>query len=278
MNLWLLFIKITSRLLSGLGLRGEHGHWGVVYDSVTKQPIDPAIVKLVEVHSGRVIQTSFTDIRGHYGFLSMPGRFKIFVRKTNYQFPTHRLEGDHDGIYKNLYRGEFFDLVGGTDVVALNIPMDPINPDWNQQAKQRAHGTSPALEFLARKLVQILFWGGLIFAGLKYYKTQDSAFLPILYAYGAVLLLHFLLPTPRLWGRVRGGKTGQLLEDILIELSHPDIPGIVVGKAYSMEDGKFYLRVPPGNYLLEFKKNNQLYASKKISVGSESVVTGEFKI
>ena len=278
MNFWLNILTLGNRALHFLGLRADYGHWGVVYDSVSKLPIDPAIVKLIDAQTGKVIQTSFTDLKGRYGFLAMPGRFKIFVRKSNYFFPSIRLSGDHDGIYHNLYRGEFFELAGGTDVIALNIPLDPQAQDWNQQAKQKISQNWPALEYLINRLCRVAFWFFLILAALVYYQDRSPEGLNILYAYAAVLLINFFLPHPRLWGRVVDKKTGQALTDVSIEINHPKIPDILLAKAISTTEGKFFLRVPPGKYLLHFKKDDNLLKTTTITVGPEAVVYKKFRL
>ena len=85
---------------------------------------------------GREVETKVTDMEGHYGFW-LDAKFKIFARKTNYLFPSQQVVGGKDGIFENLYHGEFFTLSGDSEVVAPNIPMDPLGQDWNQQEKRR---------------------------------------------------------------------------------------------------------------------------------------------
>jgi hypothetical protein len=99
-------IEFLNRFLTLFGFRKEQSYWGVVYDSQSKQPIDPAIVKLIDVSTGHAVETCITDMQGRYGFLTHPGKFKIFVQRTNYLFPSSSQQGESDGVYKNLYHGE----------------------------------------------------------------------------------------------------------------------------------------------------------------------------
>ena len=52
--------------------RKRHG-WGVVYNSLTKLPLDLVIVRLVNVNSGKVVQTRVTDSHGRYVFFPAIG-------------------------------------------------------------------------------------------------------------------------------------------------------------------------------------------------------------
>jgi hypothetical protein len=54
------------------GLKKKAPPWGVVYDSVTKRPLDPAYVVLKNLQ-GKQIASAITDLDGRYGFLVEPG-------------------------------------------------------------------------------------------------------------------------------------------------------------------------------------------------------------
>ncbi|MFO0702355.1 MAG: carboxypeptidase-like regulatory domain-containing protein [Candidatus Andersenbacteria bacterium] len=97
--------------------------WGVVYDSLTKVPIDLAIVRLYHV-DGRLARTAVTDRSGRYGFLvDQPAPYRIDVSKADYRL-SHLLGGKHaDEQYANLYTGGVFTLAEPT-FVNFNIPVD----------------------------------------------------------------------------------------------------------------------------------------------------------
>ena len=90
---WRNIFFALNRLLVALSLKNSRQYWGIVYDSVNKQPLDPAIVKLLYV-DGREVETCVTDMAGRYGFLARPGKFKIFTKKSNYLFPSQFAPND----------------------------------------------------------------------------------------------------------------------------------------------------------------------------------------
>lgn len=242
--------------LNFLGLKETKQFWGIVYDSTTKQPLDPVIVKMMYV-DGREVKTSITDMSGRYGFLAKPGKFKIFAKKTNYSFPSKIVSGDKDGIFENVYHGEFFQLSDESEVVAPNIPMDPESLDWNQKAKLKVVNTHPFFKIFFRKLILTAFVFGLLFSAsyaFVYYPKVPNYLYLIAGFYAIVFVLLSLTPETRLWGQVefinfelQEGKA------LFLELHKEKLGKISFGKTDVHDDGRFLLRANKGKYTLCLK-------------------------
>lgn len=100
--------------------------WGVVYNSLTKQPVELAIVRLLHHGSSLVVQTRVTDKFGRYSFLPKPGEYRLEVVKPGYAFPTSHLKGKPNDVdFSDLYHGVPIE-VKKDFVVAMNIPVDPV--------------------------------------------------------------------------------------------------------------------------------------------------------
>lgn len=257
------FAKFINEILIILSLRGRRKFWGVVYDSVSKEPLDPVIVKLVYVGSDRVVETCVTDLGGGYGFLARPGSFKILATKSNYTFPSKIATGSNDGIYRDLYHGEFFHLTGGSEVIAPNIPMDPVNFDWNQQAKRDVFRTHPFRDRMFRGVVSVIFWYGFVYTlayAVKEFWQGLSLHTPwiiiTLSLYALSIILTATVPHVRLWGIVKERKTGQPLGGVKLTLTNPDIPGMTLGSAVTNDAGRFLLRSRPGRYVAKVSLKN----------------------
>ncbi len=272
------FLLSTQQLLDEVfyffSLRRSKRFWGVVYDSVTKEPLDPVIVKLIYA-DGREAETVVSDIAGRYGFLARPGKFKIFARKTNYSFPSKFASTYTDGIYENLYHGEFFTLSEESEVVGPNIPMDPVGFDWNQQAKQQIGKAHAYSRLFLKRLAAVAFWFSLFFFLLSAWGTYPHTpkwLILVLAAYFFLVISAQILPESRLWGKVRliHGQYGQ--PSFILELHNSLFPQISFGKAESHDDGKFLLRANKGNYLLTISRYNE--EGKKILLGSLDVTVG----
>ncbi len=137
-DLYLVLSRIIGALFGFFGIRRKNKPWGTVYDSVTKRPIDPAYVRVLEANTNKEVNVAITDIDGRYGFLLSPGKYLIKTGKTNYVFPSTKLMGrNHDELYANLYFGEVINVTE-QEVVNKNIPLDPVSFDWNEFAKSKS--------------------------------------------------------------------------------------------------------------------------------------------
>ncbi len=275
----LAFLALVNGFLNFLSLRKSRQFWGVVYDSVNKQPLDPVIVKLMYADGGEA-ESGLTDLHGHYGFLARPGKFKIFARKTNYTFPSVKAAGERDGIYDNLYHGEFFSLSEDSEVLAPNIPMDPVSQDWNQDAKnQLGMATSPYGALLAKSLATVFFWLGFLYCALNawnFFPDFPTWLAWLLGVYALIIILAIFLPEPRLWGQIILSAGMDEILDLNLELGNPKLPGIVLGRAVIHPNGRFLLRASQGSYLLSVHSTDKqgqksLLASLPIKAGKLGV-------
>lgn len=285
-----LITRVFDSIFRFVGLRGKKKFWGVVYDSFSKQPLDPVIVKLIDADGSSEVQTCITDMKGRYGFLVQPGRYKILAKKTNYIFPSQKVTAGEDGDFKDIYHGEFFEVNGGSEVVAPNIPMDQITADWNQQAKAKILKYRHGWRRLFSTLVAVMFWVGfsviLAVLGLDFRHNlsfTQSGFLWAFFVYIFVFILNGVVPHTRLWGEVLDKTTGRPLEGLWLELKNPILPDLFMARTQTSTEGRFFLRVNPGIYVLEIKTENPdgqplILGKTKISVGQEALVNQTFWI
>lgn len=253
MNFLIWLNNLINRLLFFFSLR-KRQDWGVVYDSQNKQPLDPAVVKLIKVSTGEIVALCITGLDGRYGFLAGPGKFKILAAKTHYIFPSKLAPEDSDGVYRNLYHGEFLDLRGDSDVLCFNIPMDPVGFDWNQQAKKKYRKFYPRLKNFFILLLAILFWLGFVFSLWHIFARGFSEILKAaLFAYGAIFILAVFAPPIRLYGRLFFKQSRKPVLDAVLELNSTHFNGLALSKTQSGQDGKFFLKAEPGKYILKIK-------------------------
>ena len=68
--------------------RRRREKWGLVYNAITKQPIDLAIVRLIDAQTKVVKQTRITDAQGRFAFLAEAGSYVFQVVKPAFVFPS----------------------------------------------------------------------------------------------------------------------------------------------------------------------------------------------
>jgi hypothetical protein len=212
-NLWAYLQYLFMQPLILLRRRKRLG-WGVVYNSLSKLPIDLSIIRLINQNTGRVIQTRVTDKEGRYQFMPSPGLYRLEVTKRGFVFPTvylRKFKEDH--VYADLYHGEPIEIKEKGAVITANIPLDPIEEKpskarliWQQIFKGIQYGFSIA---------------GIILAGVSVVIS------PGIYTYVvlAVQILLFLLflrlakpPKPKGWGIVYDKSTGKPLRQAVVRI------------------------------------------------------------
>ncbi len=254
-DFWLIIVQIINSFLTWIGFRKRRRHWGTVYDSVTKQPIDPAIVELVEVTDGKpgkVLEQAITDLSGRFGFLERIGQFILRVKKTNYEFPSKIILGKVDGIFSNLYHNEILTVQKTGDVLSPNVPMDAIAFDWNQQDKKRLVKINSKLELLVYHGLNVLFWAGAFATFLQVIIHVTFVTVSLAVIYSLLLVLQYKLNRFKLAGHIKSGTVA--IEGLILEASPENIPGVTLGRAVTDENGKFFLKLPKGKFTVKVKR------------------------
>lgn len=269
LDLYLLLARFLGSLLGAFGLRKKRIPWGTVYDSVTKRPLDPAYVSLLQ--AGIEVSSAITDIDGRYGFFAPPGTYTLSAGKTHYIFPSKVLAGKlQDELYANLYFGESF-IAAADQVINRNIPMDPIGFDWNEFAKTKKDffQIHSKKAIIRERVFNAIFVGGLLLA------IGEMAFAPSLVNL-AILGVYLVLVFAQLFWVIKHRpvslknlKTGEPLSFAIVKIYLPAAPGAVgqvsdqlIKKVVADEFGRFYVLVPPGEYYMtvEEKLADQSYA------------------
>jgi hypothetical protein len=208
-NIGYLITHGWSNLLGYIFFWRKRRPWGTVYDSVTKLPLDPAYVELIN-EKNETVAEAITDLDGRYGFLVAPGFYTMRVQKSHYQFPSKRrvLTG-HDVIYTNIYFGEKITM---GNAVTYDIPMDPLEFDWNQQEKLRTHQFrfikrfDPLLAQIATFLLLVGF-GSVLW---QIWVTPNIYAVLIAALYTFLLMLRYTRGKPVLYGTIT--KNGEPLQ------------------------------------------------------------------
>lgn len=128
LSLLSLFSYLRALLLIPLTLfsRKKRKEWGVVYNSLTKMPIDLISVRLIDDKTDRIVQTAVTDSKGRYKFFAEPGIYRLVVASSEFIYPTKILQDiTEDTSFENIYHGAPIHIDENTSAIIQNIPIDP---------------------------------------------------------------------------------------------------------------------------------------------------------
>lgn len=259
--------------------------WGVVYDSVTKRPIDPAYVILKALDHAEDA-SSITDLDGRYGFLAQAGTYAMTATKTHYAFPSKNLQGrTTDELYDNLYFGGAITIKKDDDVIINNIPMDPVDFDWNEFAKKdkNLYSFYSKFDFVLRKVSDVVFAAGFLFSGFALISAQTPYNMVVFGMYVAFFGARLIGFKPRPLGYVYDKKTGKPLSFALIHVMLPEL-NTQVAHAVTDKFGRYYCLVGKGKYYLKIDAKNPdasyttVYTSPIIDTTKTGIIKQRFAV
>jgi hypothetical protein len=240
-NLWYLMQFIFSQPFQLL--RKRKG-WGVVYNSITKQPIDLALIRLYDAKTNRLLGSRVTDKYGRYIFLVEAGSYYMKAEKPGLEFPSVLLKNrPDDGNYLDLYYGkEIVVDFGERAAIVANIPLDQkdISITDNEAIRKFSH----------QRLYRQISWVGPIVAAV-YAVIFPSVLTISLLALHLFLLWYFW----RLAVKRSGGSWGVVFD----KSDHRPLKKAVT-RIFSSEYGRmleFYVTDSYGRY--DFLVGNNKY-------------------
>ncbi len=256
-DIFLLLLRLWSLLLVALGVKKKAQPWGTVYDSVTKQPIDPAYVVLMDMQ-GKEIATSITDIEGRYGFSVPAGTYQIVANKTNYEFPSKKLAGKtEDELYRDLYFGGAITVTQEGGIIAKNIPLDQLGFDWNEYAKdeQRRLRMFKRRDLVIARISNALFVIGFVVTGVTMIiaPTVFTGVLLGIYVLMAIVRSIGLQVRPK--GSVADTATQQPLPFSVVRIMS-NATGTEIGHKVADAQGNYYALVANGTYRVVVDRKN----------------------
>jgi hypothetical protein len=190
-----------------LWYRRRKKEWGVVYDSITKRPIDLAVIRVFDAKTNRLLQTRVTDRNGRYHFVLESGDYYVVVQKQEYAFPSALLrEASADEKYTDLYYGKPVKITEKRSLT-MNIPVDP---DKKMVSNRRA-----LFAHFMRRAQYLLLFTGPVFAAISLIVKPQPWVLAVMVAHliGLGLYLRIMLP-PALkdWGAIKVMNTDKPLK------------------------------------------------------------------
>lgn len=213
---WLIWLHLlfTEPLL--YLFKKQREKWGVVYDSLSKVPVDLAIVRLYSKKDKKLIQTRITDKNGRYLLNAREeGLYYLTVEKPGFIFPTRYLKGDKDDIkYLDLYHGEMVEVRKNNTTVSVNIPVD--------SAEKKALPASLVIKHYLRENFRLMVsYLGIILALIVVIVIPTVVTV-------AALILHLILylifrrlivpPKPKSWGIIYDKKDKKPLAQSVIRI------------------------------------------------------------
>ena len=254
---FLIPFRLWALLMSLLGLKKRYRPWGTVYDSVTKQPLDPAYVVLKN-EQGKEIANSITDLDGRYGFFVQKGIYYLEATKTHYLFPSKKMFGkNHDDLYTDLYLGEKIEVLEDGAVIYKNIPMDNEMFDWNEFEKKRigVMRFNARNERLFKHISNWVFRIGFAVALIALLVAPEPYNYLIGGLYLFILIMRWLGIRPKINGSIVDRMSGYPLSFAIVSIYSVALDRELFKKVAD-QYGRYYALVPKGEYMVKISRKN----------------------
>jgi len=268
------------------GLKKKRRPWGTVYDSVTKRPLDPVYVSLIDLSTNKEIDYAITDLDGRYGFLVVPGSYKITVEKTDYTSPSVKMKGkSFDEVYDDLYFGETIVIEKEGEILTKNIPMDSLSFNWNEFAKAKlldVNSFTKTKYITWAKISKPIFIIGAIFSFIALILAPGPYNFIVAILYVFAYILNFIIFKTKKSGIVKEKNTGVPLSFAVLEIFREEGDSPFVKKITDIY-GSYYALLPNGKYFIKIKRKEidetytEIFKTQLIDV-SNGIINQDFEI
>jgi hypothetical protein len=286
-EIWFIPGRIFSLLMGALGIRRKTRPWGTVYDSVTKRPLDPVYVTLIDTRTNKEVSSAITDLDGRYGFLVVPGKYKILAQKTNYAFPSQKMSTKlFDEVYNDLYFGAEITVTTEEETITKNIPMDSLSFDWNEFAKNKSNINTfiRGRDITWAKISKTVFFVGAIVSLIALIFAPRPYNLIIAILYVVAYIFNYFVFKVKKPGTIIEESTGLPLSFAIVKIFREGMPdNTPVVKKITDKYGRYYSLVPKGDYYLEVEmKNNdesytQVFKSNVVHI-EKGIINEDFAV
>ena len=242
-----LLVQASLAFLSLIGFRVKGNLSGYVYDSVTKDSIKQAIVRIFN-EKNELIWTDVSDSKGRFKTPDLEdGKYYIKVSGKDYKYPSSIVMGDTDFPLENVYRGEVFEVKDGS-IPKFSVPLDQTELSTARILSERFFSRS---KWFWKPLHFGIFVLGLAFStyAVKVNPVWWNYLILFMYIPSLVMLLFSLFGKKEKYGYIRD-EEGNLLKGITVHLLDSDF-GQVVSTRVTDQYGRYRFLVDKGIYTIE---------------------------
>lgn len=241
-------LRWVLALLSFFRLRKKGNPIGFVYNSVTKDPIGGAIVRIYD-NKGHLVRTDVTNYVGVFYAEVDAGKYKIVVSKSGFRFPSQIVRGGSDNEIRNLYHGDLLEVKKQGEL-SYSIPLDPVNSSNTFDIMQSL--IRNRLSKIISNFLNLLVIFGLSssLVALLVDRSSQNFIILLVYIYASFIsyLSHIVSGAAR-YGTLKS-KGGVPVEGVVVGLRDLKSDEII-SRRVSDENGQYRFLANSGEYRIE---------------------------
>ncbi len=241
--------------LLGRKKKQDRRFYGTVYDSITKQPLALAIIRIYNKETNKLVSTQVSDKQGRYEALLEPANYRLEVTKPTYTFPSQIVTSEIGGNY-HAYSNEQGIIVQEQDLVIPDVPLDPVNAQRQWQLSSGLKKLWMLLQKVGNYLaVPVLFIGSLasILVVITVPDNWINWLLAIVYVGMLSAQLELRVHAQKAWGVVYDLATNAVLPLATVQLIDPQYGKVVTSRLTDYQ-GRYSFMPEPGKYVIKANK------------------------
>jgi hypothetical protein len=200
--------------------RRKRSNFGLVYHSMTKVPVELAIVRLYHMPDNRLVKSVVTNAEGKYFlFVPEPGDYRIQATKNGFHFPSTYLSGvKDDGAYTDVYTNQIVRVTEKDATIGASIPLDPSEASEHQGVRSlQWKRFLRTLQKVAAPLGFILSFYVVVIS-----PTPFSIAICFIQFFALLISIHLAWPRKaRGWGIVTSAHDRKPLGNVVVRLFEP---------------------------------------------------------
>jgi len=193
--------------------RTKRKGFGQVYESLSKRPVDLAVVRVIDADRKRIVMSRVTDSSGRFLAILQPGRYQFLVSKPGHDFPSRLLAGDeYDAGIGRIYTGGILEH-DSRGPLEVNLPID--SPEDNVSVEQALRRQ------FRRSLHAVLAYSGVILGAVSTIVAWNWQSWLMLAGHVLLFLIFSRLsykPYGRPWGKVADQITDEPLPRSVVRI------------------------------------------------------------
>lgn len=258
-------LKFFSMIFALFGFGRKKRNCGLVYNSVTKEPLKNAIVRIYNLEN-TLVATEVTNMYGIFETDMESGQYSILVQANNFKFPSMLISGIQDYPYNNVYKGGNFNY-DSLSTISYSIPVDPLDQSNTEYIRAIARNRLVKWTSVLMNLFVLL---GLVFSVISYIKLNSTLNLILLIVYIFLIVISIII---RRQEKYKFGTVVNMMEEpqqgVQVGLMEMEF-NTIYAKRITNEKGKYRFIVPGGEYKVVSLDPNYDIDGKEIIINGKN--------
>jgi hypothetical protein len=223
--------------------------WGRVYNSVTHEPVQGALIRVFDSR-GALVKTVVTDVNGMFQLRLPKGTYTLNISSSGYEFPSTKAATAKDMQEGLVYYGGEINLAKEKRSLSIKIPLDPVDSESKESgnALTAVKNSTIATVLTLSPLMMLILAFGYNFMVWDFTFNVEGIYRLVLAAFLLIIQFYFRYLSNRV-GKVVD-KDNNPIKDLELGLYEAEFD-TQVNSTKTDEEGKFIFFAKSQDYYIQ---------------------------